>query len=235
MAKEEIIPAQPVESDIDQIPGIGIIRVRALRKAGWPTIASLRNANLENLLAVPGMTEIKAGQILEFVASQTPVAEAPTPKVKKDKKPKAAKVKAEESPTAEVVQAPVVEETAAPEEADKETKPADGKRVLSETSLPQAIRDVAANAARVATRPGAVGGNDNLAKQLARWVSLPEKLSLDTRLSQKRIQKCVEAIIETHSILAELAMGSHLKTKHLDHSAESLREHRRTLEEQLKI
>jgi hypothetical protein len=209
--------------------------VRALRKAGWPTIASLQKAKIEDLLAVPGMTEIKVGQILEFVASQSSAEEAPAPKAKKDKKSKSAKVKAEEVIAPEETSIPVTEEAPAPDEPEKESKPADGKRTLSETSLPQAIRDVAANAARVATRPGAVGGNDSLAKQLARWVSLPEKLPLDTRLSQKRIQKCVETIIETHSILAELAIGSHLKSKHLDRSADSLREHRQTLEEQLKI
>jgi len=68
------------------IPGLGPIRVRALTKAGWKTLGELRGANLEALAAVPGMTEIKARQIQEFLKPFTldDLVEAPA----KDAAPK---------------------------------------------------------------------------------------------------------------------------------------------------
>jgi hypothetical protein len=42
--------------------------VRALEKAGYSTLASLRDASLEALSAVPGMSEIKARSIRDFLA-----------------------------------------------------------------------------------------------------------------------------------------------------------------------
>ncbi|HZP80727.1 MAG TPA: helix-hairpin-helix domain-containing protein [Chthonomonadaceae bacterium] len=50
------------------IPGLGPIRVRALQKAGYDSLQSLRDARLEDLLAVPGMSEIKARHIQAFLA-----------------------------------------------------------------------------------------------------------------------------------------------------------------------
>jgi hypothetical protein len=46
--------------------------VRALQKAGIPDLAALRTTTLEQLLAVPGMSAIKAQATLEFLA-QHPV------------------------------------------------------------------------------------------------------------------------------------------------------------------
>jgi len=50
------------------IPGLGPIRLRALQKAGLDNLAALRSASLETLLAVPGLTEIKARHIQTFLA-----------------------------------------------------------------------------------------------------------------------------------------------------------------------
>ena len=50
------------------IPGLGPIRVRALQKAGLDSLRALRAAPLETLLAVPGLSEIKARQIQTFLA-----------------------------------------------------------------------------------------------------------------------------------------------------------------------
>src|SRR2546421_11160720 len=56
------------EVTVDCIPGMGPIRTRALRKAGWETMERLRKATLADLIAVPGITEIKARQILDYLA-----------------------------------------------------------------------------------------------------------------------------------------------------------------------
>lgn len=53
------------------IPGLGPIRIRALQKAGWDDLGALRAADLESLLAVPGLTEIKARHIQQYLAPFT--------------------------------------------------------------------------------------------------------------------------------------------------------------------
>lgn len=75
-AAEAPTPQSPAD-----IPGLGPIRVRALQKAGFNTLSSLKTASLETLLAVPGMSEIKARHIQEYLA-QFPVLpdRAPEPK-----------------------------------------------------------------------------------------------------------------------------------------------------------
>jgi hypothetical protein len=47
---------------------MGPIRVRALRKAGFDSLCSLQAADLAALCAVPGMSEIKARQLHDFLA-----------------------------------------------------------------------------------------------------------------------------------------------------------------------
>lgn len=54
---------------VRDIPGLGPIRVRALEKAGLSSLSLLRDATLEQLLAVPGMSEIKARHIQTFLAN----------------------------------------------------------------------------------------------------------------------------------------------------------------------
>lgn len=61
------------------IPGLGPIRVRALEKAGWGDLSALRSADLEQLLAVPGLTEIKARHIQQFLAPFTAEQLLPLP------------------------------------------------------------------------------------------------------------------------------------------------------------
>lgn len=54
---------------LSDIPGLGPIRVRALEKAGLGSLSVLRAASREQLLAVPGMSTIKADQIQTFLAN----------------------------------------------------------------------------------------------------------------------------------------------------------------------
>src|SRR5207249_3258050 len=50
-------PAAPPRTPAD-IPGLGPIRVRALRKAGFESLRALQAADIAALQAVPGMSEI---------------------------------------------------------------------------------------------------------------------------------------------------------------------------------
>ncbi len=56
---------------VDDLPGLGIVRIRSLRKAGYETIESLREASEEQLATVPGITPIKAKQILQQLNGTT--------------------------------------------------------------------------------------------------------------------------------------------------------------------
>jgi len=53
--------------NLSDIPGLGPIRVRALQKAGLANLAALRQADIDALMAVPGLSEIKARHIQEFL------------------------------------------------------------------------------------------------------------------------------------------------------------------------
>ncbi|HLJ55406.1 MAG TPA: helix-hairpin-helix domain-containing protein [Chthonomonadaceae bacterium] len=68
---------------LSDIPGLGPIRIRALEKAGFGSLTALRDAGIEALMAVPGLSEVKARQIQEFLEPyqpddlQAPPAELP--------------------------------------------------------------------------------------------------------------------------------------------------------------
>lgn len=66
-AKETLAPSPTPGEPVETIPGLGVIRARALRKAGWDNTASLKKATLADLLAVRGLSERKAQQILDYV------------------------------------------------------------------------------------------------------------------------------------------------------------------------
>lgn len=53
---------------IDDIPGLGPIRLRALRKAGLGSLVALQKASIEQLQSIRGLTEVKAKYILDYLA-----------------------------------------------------------------------------------------------------------------------------------------------------------------------
>lgn len=59
-------------SALADIPGLGPIRIRALQKAGFGSLPALRSAPLEALLAVPGLTEVKAKHIQQYLQPFSP-------------------------------------------------------------------------------------------------------------------------------------------------------------------
>jgi NAD-dependent DNA ligase len=81
MAEEKRLVNQQMDTNTaaalaETIPGLGIIRARALRKAGWNSIASLKRATLADLASIPGISEMKAQQILDFVRASRPAEDA---------------------------------------------------------------------------------------------------------------------------------------------------------------
>jgi hypothetical protein len=92
-------PDLPPQTPAD-IPGLGPIRVRALHKAGLDTLEALRAASFDTLLAVPGMSAIKAAHIQEFLARFPAAPPEPVLDVAPataDRKARKGKVKAEGS------------------------------------------------------------------------------------------------------------------------------------------
>ena len=67
---EPVQPEKPVSigDSVHLIPGIGIVRARALEKAGYTTLAHIKSLKVEDLTAIRGISEIKAQQILEYAA-----------------------------------------------------------------------------------------------------------------------------------------------------------------------
>src|SRR5262245_4825803 len=74
MAAEQPVEPQLTEpvtlnDSVHLIPGIGIVRARALEKAGFHKLADVKPLKVENLTAIRGISEIKAQQILDYVAT----------------------------------------------------------------------------------------------------------------------------------------------------------------------
>jgi hypothetical protein len=61
------------DAPIDAIPGVGLVRARSLRKAGWLDVAALRTATAEQLAAVPGITAGKAEELAQYLRDNPPV------------------------------------------------------------------------------------------------------------------------------------------------------------------
>ena len=66
------------DESLESVPGLGIIRIRSLRKAGFDSVDDLRRASADDLAAVPGISADKAQAIVEYAAGKTaPPAERP--------------------------------------------------------------------------------------------------------------------------------------------------------------
>src|SRR2546430_1008013 len=57
MSMEETPEMSASPDGLSTLPGLGLIRIRSLRKAGWSTLEALQNATLDELRAVPGFSE----------------------------------------------------------------------------------------------------------------------------------------------------------------------------------
>src|SRR5436305_10709684 len=82
---------QPQASELASIPGLGVIRIRSLQKAGWATMDDVRRATVEDLAAVPGISAEKAAAILEFVSARKTPAARPAARTRVRRSPVTAK------------------------------------------------------------------------------------------------------------------------------------------------
>lgn len=119
MAKQEPgEQSEPQPQTVETIPGMGPIRARALKKAGWDSIASLKKATVAELSAVRGITEIKAQQLYDYLHSVKPAPKAPEKPVAKPAQKVA--VKAAATPAAaKTERAPRAVRTPAPTEPQR--------------------------------------------------------------------------------------------------------------------
>ncbi len=64
---ENRVPVANVPRRMEDIPGLGIIRARGLRKIGIQSVADLRAASVELVSTAPGLTIIKARQVAAYL------------------------------------------------------------------------------------------------------------------------------------------------------------------------
>lgn len=64
---EQVVPVINVPHRLEEIPGLGVIRARGLRKIGINTVADLRAASPDVVSTAPGLTPIKAHQVATYM------------------------------------------------------------------------------------------------------------------------------------------------------------------------
>jgi hypothetical protein len=174
--------APPPDDVLDSIPGIGIIRVRALRKAGFGSISALRRATMPDLLAVPGLTEAKARLILDHVhgvgdpatacgkAGQTAATSPPpdTPPEPISPAPASAGVNARDAAPRSVQPAPVPAAHVRTPSPAAPPPPSD---------LQAAIGRVAHAGRELLASEHARAIDKRLARQVSKWVALTQEMA----------------------------------------------------------
>ena len=201
----------PLDVEVDQIPGIGIIRARALKKAGWPTVGALRRASADDLTQVPGITAVKAAQILDYIqnlpltssnGSGDTVQPVSTPK---------------KSRPAEVIEIAVV-----PVTSSEELVP-----VYAMQSPRDLMQDVAMSAQVLLTSEFSGKWERPFAAQLGKLITLHEKWERYEPLGRKQTKQLLELLQKIHRLLTETPVSEFTKRKSQDRLAEVLRDRRR--------
>jgi hypothetical protein len=212
----------PEETTVDLIPGIGIIRARALKKAGWPTVAALRSASVDDLMAVPGITEIKAAQILEYVHSLS--VETVSGNGTAATHPETA-----DSPLSEVSGFEIPPSEAI---AITFTGPAAGEEILhvyAVQSPRDLMQDVALSAQLLLTSEFSGKWERPFAAQLGKLISLHEKWDRFEPLGKKQSKQVMELLQKIYRLLTETPIAEITKKKSQEHLAEIIRDRRRRI------
>jgi hypothetical protein len=194
---------------LETLPGMGPIRARALRKAGWDSIASLKKATVADLTAVPGITEIKARQLVEYL--QQPASAPALPP----------------QPTSRT-RLKLTAETAA-----KAVSPEPTEGRASVTAL-QSLQSLAAETGRAADgllkSSLASTLDEPLVRQLGKLISLTEHTAGIKKLGPKRCERAASSLRKIGEALAQIATAEKLGAKKQERIAEELRDGRRQLE-----
>jgi hypothetical protein len=178
------------QTGLESIPGLGIIRIRSLRKAGWNDGDALRKATAEEIAAVPGITLEKAQAILEYLNG----AKAP-PKPRQRRAAPLAIVAPVESPGDAVCRV-----------ADRAATLLSGERALDfdralarQIARVVAIKDHAAGAATLNDKKCA-----RLKKALDGLDSTLGKIEGEKKLRGKKQQKVAEDLRDARRTVADL-------------------------------
>ena len=205
----------PEETTVDQIPGIGIIRARALKKAGWATVADLRAASLDDLLAVRGITEVKAAQILDYIHSLPSMAAANGTAAAVDTlPPPVVPIPAEEAIAVTFVQASTNDELVP---------------VYALQSPRDLMQDVALSAQLLLTSEFAGKWERPFAAQLGKLITLHEKWDRHEPLSKKQTKQAMEILQKIYRLLTETPVSEITKRKSQENLTELLRDRRRRI------
>lgn len=214
----------PNETPVDEIPGIGVIRARALKKAGWNTIGDLRKLSLEELAAVRGITEVKAGQILEFVRSLEPApAKVARPRTRRAA-PKPVEAPAVEVPAVQTDSVESISVTFLEAGAEAEIVP-----IYALQSPRDLMQDVALSAQLLLTSEFAGKWERPFTAQLGKLISLHDRWDRHEPLSKKQTKLAMEILQKIYRLLTETPVSEITKRKTQENLGEVLRDRRRRL------
>lgn len=213
--------AVPDVSDmLENIPGIGIIRLRALKKAGWHSISALRKATLEDLLAVPGITPIKAQQILDYVQSLTDdleTADSPWDE------------QAENNEASALAASPVPEPSPRAGKADERPLEPKDHEMNSVEEAQAFLQRIARFSSLLLSHAPTNDPNGKLAKQLSRWIGVCEEIQSAADLSEKKAKRALASLERVCVLLEKATERDSLGSKRISQLTEDLREQRREL------
>ncbi len=213
--------AVPDVSDmLENIPGIGIIRLRALKKAGWHSISALRKATLEDLLAVPGLTPIKAQQILDYVQSLS--ADAPTTDTPRDER-------AAKSDASVHAASSVPEPSPRAGKADERPLEPEGHDMNPVEAAQAFLQRIARSASLLLSHAPTNDPDGKLAKQLSRWIGACEEIQCAADLSEKKAKRALASLERVCVLLEKATERDSLGNKRVSQLTEELREQRREL------
>src|SRR6266542_2667327 len=134
------------QDGLSSLPGLGIVRIRGLRKAGWTSVEALRAASLEDLMAIPNFSERIAANLYAYLHGAEPEEPAPA-------EPDAA------------------EQSLSIPETEGESLPEPEAARASELSV--ALTSLSQRSAELLASQAALRFEPALARQLARLQSLP--------------------------------------------------------------
>ncbi len=216
------------EADIEEIPGIGPIRCRSIKKAGHKTAGDLRRLSVDQLAAIRGLTAIKAKQLFIYLSrggeSVTSISIS-SPEHQTNDTPKLH--------TKTVSKAPKPRVTIPRKQISNPSKPETESVAidcLTETLQPYDIMLELAHRAHLLLRsPQSTAMESNLARQVARIAGLPDTWDRETRLGNKRRERAVQYLVQLSDFLPYPAALSEMSRKMQNRVAEKIRRHRRML------
>jgi hypothetical protein len=223
-------PSASEDTAVEEIPGLGPIRARALMKAGYRTISLLRAASTAEIGAVPGMTDVKASQLCAYlrgeadrVGGPTPAPQVPPVVVPAD----APRAKPQPAPRTRAARAT----PAAPKAAPKAMPKAVAAPVsFSEPPLAIAAHRVSATVEELLRGAAASTFERGFARQLGKVATLAERIAHEAAggTDRERITGQLRKVLQ---LIEEISTADSLSTKRQERFADDLRDRRHKIQE----